>query len=121
MRPQVKHLLLQKRHWRIRRKVTGTAERPRMACTFTGQHIYVQFIDDEKGVTLAGASTRAKNTPKEPKLSANVKSAEIIGKQAGEAAVALGVKAVVFDRGGLKYHGKVKALADAARKTGLQF
>ena len=120
MRPEVKHELLQKRHWRIRQKVVGTALRPRMSCTFTGQHIYVQFIDDDKGATLVSYSTRAKTAPKDVKLAANVKGAEIIGKLAGELALAAGIKQAVFDRGGLKYHGKVKALADAARKAGLR-
>ena len=120
MRPQVKHNLLQKRHWRIRQKVVGTAMRPRLSCTFTGQHIYVQFIDDDKGATLVSCSTRAKLAPKDVKLAANVKGAEIIGKWAGELALSVGIKQAVFDRGGLKYHGKVKALADAARKAGLK-
>lgn len=121
MRPEVKQKLRQKRRWRIRQKVVGTAVRPRMSCTFTGQHIYVQFIDDGKGATLASFSTRSQKAPKEVKLGANVKSAEIIGKLAGEGAVAAGIKEVIFDRGGARYHGKVKALADAARKAGLKF
>ena len=120
MKTQKKQQLRQLRVWRIRKKVTGTAERPRMSVTFTAAHIYVQFIDDGKGVTLAAASTRTK-TAEGAKLSANVKSAAVVGKAAAEAAKAKGISAVVFDRRGAQFHGKVKALADAAREAGLQF
>ena len=111
----------QLRHWRIRKKVIGTAERPRMSICFTNENIYVQFIDDAAGATLASASTRAKGMADRENLGANVKSAERIGTMAAEAAKGKGISKVVFDRGGFKYHGKVKALADAARKAGLQF
>ena len=121
MRPEVKRQLQQNRHARLRQKVRGTAARPRMSCAFSNQHIYVQFVDDERGVTLASASTRAKDAPKEPKLAANVKSAEMLGKVAAAAALAAGIRQVIFDRGVHQYHGKVKALADAARQAGLQF
>jgi len=120
MRTEKKQQLRQLRVWRIRKKVIGTAERPRMSVTFTGQHIYVQFIDDGKGVTIAAASTRSKQ-PEGPKLSANVKSAALVGKAAAEAAKAKGITAVVFDRRGAQFQGKVKALADAAREGGLKF
>lgn len=120
MRTQKKQQLRQLRVWRIRKKVAGTAERPRMSVTFTGQHIYVQFVDDGKGVTLAAVSTRAKQ-PDGAKLAANVKSAVVVGKAAAEAAKSKGISAVVFDRRGARFHGKVKALADAAREAGLQF
>jgi large subunit ribosomal protein L18 len=117
-----KHLLLRdKRHLRIRQRVIGTAARPRMSVRFTNQHIYVQFIDDAKGVTLAAASTRSKALPDREKLAANAASAKRLGAVAAEAAKAAGIRQVVFDRGGAKYHGKVKALADAAREAGLQF
>jgi len=92
-----------------------------MAVCFTGQHIYVQFIDDGAGQTLAAASTRAKGAAAEGKLAANLKSATTIGKVAARTALDNGIKAVVFDRGGALYHGKVKALADAAREAGLKF
>lgn len=102
-----------------------------MTVRFTGQHIYVQFIDDSAGVTLAAASTRRKAGAAAEKLAANIASAQVIGKQAAEAAIAKGIKAVVFDRAGARYHwsekdgkrvnGKVAALADAARAAGLQF
>lgn len=111
----------QLRCWRIRKKVTGTKERPRMSVRFTGENIYVQFIDDSAGVTLASASTLAKAIPDRDKLKANVVSAKRIGTVAAEAAKSQGIKQIVFDRSGAKYHGKVKALADAAREAGLQF
>lgn len=110
----------QLRHWRIRRKVVGTPERPRMSVCFTNQNIYVQFIDDSKGVTLAAASTRSKSADKKP-AKANVATAKQLGAVAAQAAKGKGISQVVFDRSGAKYHGKVKALADAAREAGLQF
>jgi len=119
MTPQTKKRLKQLRRFRIRKKLSGTKERPRMVTTFSNTHIYVQFIDDMAGVTLASASTRHKGVPE--KLGANVKSATIIGKAAAEAAKGKGIKAVVFDRAGTRFHGKIKALADAAREAGLQF
>ena len=121
MRPQVKRKLRQLRRWRIRKKVSGTPECPRMAVKFTGEHIYVQFIDDTKGLTLAATSTRAKTLENRDRLAANKASAKIIGKAAAEAAKAKGLQKVVFDRAGAKYHGKVKELADAAREGGLKF
>ena len=131
MRTDKKQHLAKLRHWRLRKKVSGTKDRPRMAVCFTGQHIYVQFIDDNAGVTLVSASTRRKAGSTGENLAANVTSAQVIGKQAAEAALAKGIKAVVFDRGGMRYHwseqdgkrvnGKVAALADAARAAGLQF
>jgi large subunit ribosomal protein L18 len=119
MRTEKKQKLQQLRRWRIRKKVTGSKLRPRMAVCFTGANIHVQFIDDEAGVTLAAASTVSKTVPKE--LAANVKSAKTIGEIAAKNALGKGIKEVVFDRGGKRYHGKVKALADAAREAGLKF
>src|ERR1051326_6432873 len=121
MRTNKKHQLKQLRHWRIRKKVTGTGERPRMSVCFTNENIHVQFIDDVAGKTLAGSSTTSKATPDREKLGANVKSAKTIGGIAARAALDKGIKQVVFDRGGARYHGKVKALADAAREAGLKF
>lgn len=92
-----------------------------MSVLFTNKNIYVQFIDDEAGRTLAAASTVSKTIPDRDKLGANVQSAERIGTLAGEAARAQGITRVVFDRSGARFHGKVKALADAARAAGLQF
>jgi large subunit ribosomal protein L18 len=120
MRTEKKQALALKRRWRVRAKVSGTAARPRMSVKFTGAHIYVQFIDDAAGSTLAAVGTRDKSAPKETK-GANVPNAIAIGKLAAEAAKAKGIEAVVFDRGAARYHGKVKALADAAREAGLKF
>jgi len=121
MRTEKKHKLKQLRQWRIRNKLSGTKERPRMSVCFTNQNIHVQFIDDVAKVTLAATSTSSKSTPDREKLAANVKSAKAIGALAAKAALDKGIKTVVFDRGSARYHGKVKALADAAREAGLQF
>jgi large subunit ribosomal protein L18 len=116
-----KQQLAQLRHWRVRKKLSGTKERPRMSVFFSNENIHVQFIDDIAGKTLAAASTLSKVTPDREKLAANVTSAKTIGALAAKTALDKGIKAVVFDRGGARYHGKVKALADAAREAGLQF
>lgn len=121
MRPQVKRKLRQLRRWRIRKKISGTSARPRMAVKFTGENIYVQFIDDAKGATLAAASTRSKTIEKRDQLAANKAGAKIVGQAAAAAAKAKGIATVIFDRAGAKYHGKVKELADAARAGGLKF
>lgn len=120
MQTQKKQRLQQLRHWRVRKKVSGTSERPRMSVCFTGAHIYVQIIDDTVGKTLVSASTRSKAL-KGQKLAANAASAKTIGDATAKAAIEKGIKAVVFDRGSARYHGKVKALAEAAREAGLQF
>jgi large subunit ribosomal protein L18 len=105
-------------HARIRKKLSGTAERPRLAVHFSGQHVYAQIINDDKGVTIVSASTRDKGI----KLKgANAATASEIGKLLGEKAKAKDITAVVFDRGGFTFHGKVKALADAVREAGLKF
>ena len=121
MRTEKRHKLKQLRRYRIRKKVIGTIERPRMAVCFTNENIHVQFIDDAAGKTLAQASTLSKSTPDREKLGANVVSAKVIGSLAAKSAIDKGIKEVVFDRGGMRYHGKVKALADAAREAGLKF
>ena len=121
MRTEQKHNLALRRHWRVRQKVSGTKHRPRMSVCFTNKNIHVQFIDDEARVTLAAVSTTSKATPDRDKLAANAASAKAIGALAAQAAQGKGIKAVVFDRGGARYHGKVKALADSAREAGLQF
>ena len=121
MRIKKKRHLLQLRRWRIRKKITGTRECPRMSVRFTQRNIYVQFIDDATGVTLAAASTRTKGLPERDQLMANAKSAEKLGALAAEMARGKGIQRVVFDRSGSRFHGKVKALADAARKGGLAF
>ncbi|MCX6896077.1 MAG: 50S ribosomal protein L18 [Verrucomicrobia bacterium] len=121
MRTQKKQQLKQLRQWRIRKKISGTKDRPRMTVCFTNKHIHVQFIDDETGATLVSASTTSKSMPDREKLAANVVSAKKVGAAAAQAAQGKGIKAVVFDRAGARYHGKVKALADAAREAGLKF
>jgi large subunit ribosomal protein L18 len=121
MRTDQKHKLAQRRHWRVRRKIQGTKDRPRMSVCFTNQNIHIQFIDDRAGMTLAAASTVSKATPDREKLAANATSAKAMGALAARAALDKGIKQVVFDRGGARYHGKVKALADAAREAGLKF
>ena len=120
MRPEEKARLEQLRRWRIRKKVLGSQQRPRMSVCFTQKNIHVQFVDDEAGVTLAAASTLSKSST-DSKVAANVAGAKRIGQAAAEAAKAKGIETVVFDRGGARYHGKVKALADAAREAGLKF
>ena len=122
MRIEKKIELSQRRRWRVRKKIAGSAQRPRMSVYFSGQHIYVQFIDDEQGRTLASASTRSAGAlGKDQKVGANVVNAKRVGQLAAEAAKAQGIGSVVFDRGGARYHGKVKALAEAAREAGLKF
>lgn len=108
----------QRIHKRIRRKVTGTAARPRLAVHYSNQHIYAQVIDDSVGKTLISASTMDKSFEN---ASSNVESARKVGQLLAERAKGSNISAVVFDRGGHLYHGKVKALADAAREAGLQF
>lgn len=120
MKLEKKKDLLQKRRWRIRRKITGTAERPRLVVRFTHQHIYAQCIDDTTGKSLIYFSTVSKDT-REQKLKPNTAGAAELGRQLGEKAKAAGIEKVVFDRAGRRYHGCVKAFADAAREAGLQF
>jgi len=107
----------QRIHKRIREKLSGTTERPRLNVYRSMNHIYAQVIDDQKGETLASASTLGLKL----KTGGNVAAAKEIGKAIAEKAKAKGVKQVVFDRGGFLYHGRIKALADAAREGGLEF
>jgi large subunit ribosomal protein L18 len=109
------------RHVRLRKKVSGTAERPRLAIHFSGQHITAQVIDDLAGITLASVNTTEESFKKDPTSRANVATATKVGKLIAERGLAKKIDKVVFDRGGFMYHGKVKALADAAREGGLQF
>jgi len=101
--------------------VQGTTERPRLAVHFSGKNIYAQVIDDELGKTLASATTTEKTFKVEKTTRANKVTAEKIGKLIAERSKGSSVNKVVFDRGGYRYHGKVKALADAAREGGLEF
>jgi large subunit ribosomal protein L18 len=107
-----------RRHLRLRQKVHGTAQRPRMSVCMTGRHIYVQLIDDVNAVTLAFASTAGSGLKG---TKATIDGAKKVGQLAAENAKAKKITEVVFDRGGLRYHGRVKALAEAAREAGLKF
>ncbi len=109
------------RHTRLRKRISGTTERPRLAVHFSGKNIYAQVIDDLSGVTLAAANTTEKDFKNAKTTRANKATAEQIGKTVAERAKAKSITKVVFDRGGFLYHGKVKALADAARAGGLDF
>jgi large subunit ribosomal protein L18 len=116
-----KHALRQKRHARVRRKVAGTSERPRLAVFRSINHIYAQVIDDSQGRTLAAASTMDPELRKALKSGGNVDAAKAVGKLVGERAKEQGIARVVFDRGGFMYHGRVQSLAEAAREAGLEF
>jgi large subunit ribosomal protein L18 len=107
----------QRIHARIRQKLSGTAERPRLNVYRSLNHIYAQVVDDQNGTTLASASTLALKL----KTGGNVAAAKEIGKAIAERLQEKGIKKVVFDRGGFLYHGRIKALADAAREAGLEF
>ena len=107
----------QRIHTRIRRKVRGTTERPRLAIFRSVAHIYAQVIDDAKGITIVAASSSEKGSTA---TGGNVAAAKEIGKRVAERAKEKGITRVVFDRGGYLYHGRVKALADAAREAGLE-
>ena len=111
----------QRVHRRIREKMLGTAERPRLNIYRSLNHIYAQVIDDMQGVTLVSASTIEGGKDKPRKTGGNVASARAVGRALAERAKEKGVQKVVFDRGGYLYHGRIKALADAAREAGLQF
>jgi len=107
---------------RIRRKLAGTPERPRLAVFRSQAHIYAQVIDDDAGKTLCSASTLDKDLQKEKSAKgANVASAKAVGQLIATRAKEKGIQAVVFDRGGFQYHGRIKALADGAREAGLKF
>ena len=109
------------RHERIRKRVFGTTERPRLCVHFSGQHIYAQVIDDTVGKTVAAASTVEKGLRGNQRSNANVTTAQKVGSLLAERTLQKNVRQVVFDRGGFTFHGRVKALADAARSAGLEF
>ena len=110
-----------KKHLKIRNRFNGTAERPRLAVFRSNNHVYAQVIDDEAGKTLVSASTLEKDIKAELKNTDNVDAAAYIGDVVAKRAIEKGIKTVVFDRAGYIYHGKVAAVADAARKAGLEF
>ena len=120
MKSVYKAQLLQKRKWRIRKKVTGTAVRPRLSVKFSGKHIYAQLVNDDAGATLVFLSTLDAEVRK-AKVKGNVSGAKSLGVTFAAKAKAAGIASVVFDRNGALYHGKVKVFADAAREGGLQF
>ncbi len=121
MTMKTRSVLREIRHARLRKTLSGTVDKPRMAVYHSLKHIYVQFIDDESGHTLASASTLDPSVRAALPGTCNIEAAKTIGKIAAERAIAKGIATVVFDRGGHMYHGKVKALADAAREAGLKF
>ena len=108
-----------RRHRRVRRKISGTAERPRLSVCCTAKHLYVQFIDDDAGRTLAAASTLDPEFRKDPNARANLEGAKRLGETVAERAKAVSIENAVLDRGGFKYHGCVKAIADAVREAGV--
>jgi large subunit ribosomal protein L18 len=110
-----------RRHRRLRRYVIGSQERPRMAVYRSNMHIYVQIIDDTAGHTLVAASTKDRQARESVQQGAKIEQAKAVGKLVAERALQAGVKQVVFDRGGFKYHGRVKAVAEGAREAGLTF
>lgn len=116
-----KQKLRQRRHDRVRKKISGTTQRPRLAVYRSEHHIYAQVIDDSHGHTLAAASTLDAGLRAELAYGGNVNAAKAVGSLLAERAQEQGVKQVVFDRGGFAYHGRVAALADAARESGLEF
>lgn len=111
----------QRVHLRVRKKVVGTPERPRLSVYRSLNHIYAQVIDDRTGRTLAAASSLDKEMRKQLKGGGNVAAAKVVGRAIAERARSAGIEQVVFDRGGYKYHGRVQALAEAAREAGLKF
>ena len=114
-------LARQRRHRRVRKKAAGTVERPRLNVFRSLKHIYAQVIDDDQGRTLAAASTLDPELRGKLHGLTKAEQARSVGKLLGERALARGVKQVVFDRGGYKYHGRVKALAESSREAGLEF
>ena len=109
----------QRIHYRIRKKVSGTAEKPRMVVFRSNKQIYVQVIDDEQGKTLCAAASNDKELAAQCKGKTGIEAAAIVGKAIAERAIAKGINTICFDRGGYLFHGRVKSLADAAREGGL--
>ena len=118
---QKKQAALARRHRRVRGKISGTAARPRLCVTRSNSNIYVQFVDDVEGKTLLGISTLGPDFKATGKSGATVEGAAALGEIAGKKAQDAGITTIVFDRGGNLYHGRVKALAEAAREAGLVF
>jgi large subunit ribosomal protein L18 len=110
-----------KRHYRLRKDLVGTTERPRLAIFRSVKHIYAQIINDDNAITLVAASTVEPDYKKENAHGSNIEAARFVGELVAKRALEKGIKQVVFDRGGNLYHGRVSALADAAREAGLDF
>ena len=108
-------------HKRIRNKISGSTERPRLCVYRSSRYIYAQIVDDSRGKTLAAASTIEKDLRGECKGTGNIEASKLVGKKIAERAKSKGIETVVFDRGGYLYHGRVKAVAEAARESGLKF
>ncbi|MBN1267520.1 MAG: 50S ribosomal protein L18 [Anaerolineales bacterium] len=121
MASKSRNSMRKRRHLRVRKKVNGTAVVPRLNVYRSLNEIYVQAIDDDAGNTIASASTLEKSLSKELKGQSKTEQARVIGTAIADRVKVLGIKKVVFDRGGYRYHGRVKALAEAAREAGLQF
>ncbi len=121
LRKESKNEARQKRHYRMRRKIAGTAERPRLNVFRSLNHIYAQIINDETGKTLVSASTMDKEIRDSVQYGGNIEAAKIVGATIAKRALAQGINTVVFDRGGYIYHGRVAKLAEAAREAGLEF
>jgi large subunit ribosomal protein L18 len=116
-----KNIARKKRHTRVRKHLSGTQQRPRLNVFRSLNHIYAQIINDETGTTLVSASTMDKEVSATLNYGGNINAAQVVGKLVAERAVAKGISKVVFDRGGYLYHGRVAALAAAAREAGLDF
>lgn len=121
IKKEVRKPRIQKRHQTLRVKLSGTSEAPRLAVYRSTKHIYAQIIDDTKHVTLVSASSLDKDLKETLKHGGNIEAAQLIGKTVAEKALKAGIEDVVFDRGGFLYHGRIQALADAAREAGLNF
>ncbi len=117
MKPQKLEARRERRAFRVRNRVRGTAARPRLTVHRTDRHVWLQLVDDDAGRTLCSSSTKALGMPK----GYNVAAAKAVGEDLGKKAVALGIKAACFDRGPSRYHGRVKAVADAVRAAGVKF
>ena len=116
-----KNKIRKRKHVRVRKKISGTSECPRLCVYRSNAHIYAQIIDDEAQTTLCSASTLDKDVKGSVSVGSNIEAAKAVGKLIAERAAAKDIKVVVFDRGGYLYHGRVQALAEAAREAGLEF
>ncbi len=108
-------------HKRIRRRISGSSSRPRLCIYRSSKYVYAQIVDDTKGATLVAASTAEKDLRGDLKNGGNIQASKLVGKAVAERARAKGIESVVFDRGGYLYHGRIKAVAEAARESGLKF